>query len=94
MKGKDRVRRHGALACDVTHAKALQIDRAAMLLDQDGDARQLSCCNLVVEELGNELQLLRCRRGRIGGVSCPACARSMRHESSHQGEAPSARGSY
>jgi len=38
--------------------------------------------------------LLPRRRGRIGRVSCPACARAMRHESSHQGEAPSARGSY
>jgi hypothetical protein len=79
MKGKHRVRRHGKLGSDVAHAKALQVNEAAMLLDQDDRARQLSCCNLVVEKLGNEPELSQCRRGRIGRASCPASVRAMRH---------------
>ena len=69
----------GSLASDLAHAKALQVDEAAMLLDQDDGARQLSCRNLVVKKRGNELELFRCWRGRIGRASCPASVRAMRH---------------
>ncbi len=59
MKGKDRVRRHGEIGLDVAHTKGLQVNGAAMLLDQDDGARQPSRCNLVVEEVGQALELFR-----------------------------------
>ena len=62
-----------------SHAKALQVDEAAVLLDQDDGARQLSCCSLVVEKLGNELKLSRCWRGRISRASCAVSRRAIHH---------------
>src|SRR6516165_1875105 len=93
MKCKHRVWRHGELASDVAHAKALQVDEAAMLLDQDIGARQLSCCNFVIEKLSYELELFRCRRGCIGCTGGPASVRAIRHQGNNAGDAPS-RGCY
>ena len=59
MQRKDRVRRHGHAGPDVAHAKALQIEGAAMLLDQDNGARQFAGRYLVVEERGDALELCR-----------------------------------
>ena len=70
MKRKDGVRRHWSYGRDVADAKALQIDGTTMLLDQDDSPRQLARGNLVVEEFGDALELVR--RGRdIGGALAP-----------------------
>ena len=56
------------LGPDVAHAKCLEVNRAAMLLDQEDSAWQPSCRNLVLEEIGQELQFFRRRRlGRLNG---------------------------
>ena len=76
MQRKDCVRRHGNTGCDIAHAEALQIERTAMLLDQDDGARQLAGGYLVVEERGDALELFR--RGRFRGMSCPDDSRPKR----------------
>jgi len=67
MKRKDGVRRHWNGGRDVAHAEALQIDGTTMLLDQDDSPRQLARGNLVIEEFGDALELVR-RGGDIGGA--------------------------
>ena len=72
MKRENGVRRHWKLGSDIAHAKALQVDGPAMLLDKDNGAGQLSCCNFVVKKAGDGLELFRCRRGRISRAGCTA----------------------
>jgi hypothetical protein len=59
--------RHWNGGRDVAHAEALQIDGTTMLLDQDDSPRQLARGNLVIEEFGDALELVR-RGGDIGGA--------------------------
>jgi hypothetical protein len=63
-----RVQAHRRLGRDVAIAEGLQIDRLAVLLDQDDRAGNATARDLGVEELGNAFEFSR-RRGRDVGAT-------------------------
>jgi hypothetical protein len=59
VKRKDRVWCHRNFGLDGLDAETFQIDRLAVLLDQDDRARKLPCRNLIVEKFGDAFELGR-----------------------------------
>jgi hypothetical protein len=80
MKRKHRIRRHRKVSSDVAHTKGLQINGAAMLLDQDDGTGQPSRCNLVLKEIGEGLELFWRRHGHFDCVDYPAPAHDWSQE--------------